>query len=222
MRIKICCIGSVEEARLAIHYGAQAIGLVSQMPSGAGVISDERIREIARSLPPAIGSFLLTSRQDPDAIIAQQRSARVNTLQLVDRMTVKHLGRLREQLPGIAIVQVVHVTGPDALDEAARVAPLVDAILLDSGNPNLPVKQLGGTGRVHNWDLSAKIVRSVSCPVFLAGGLRPANVAGAISRVQPFAVDVCSGLRPQGYLDEPLLKEFMHTVQGLADDSNSP
>ncbi|MCH7939362.1 MAG: phosphoribosylanthranilate isomerase [Candidatus Marinimicrobia bacterium] len=216
MRVKICCIGSVEEARLAIHYGAHAIGLVSHMPSGAGVIPDERIREIARSLPPAIGSFLLTSRQDPDAIIAQQRSARVNTLQLVDRMTVDHLRTLREQLPGVSLVQVVHVTGPEALDEAARVAPLVDAILLDSGNPNLPVKQLGGTGRVHNWDLSAQIVRSVSCPVFLAGGLRPDNVAQAISRVQPFAVDVCSGLRPQGYLDERLLVEFMYTVRRMA------
>ncbi len=220
-RVKICCIGSVEEAHLAIHYGAHAIGLVSQMPSGAGVIPDDLIREIARSLPPTIGSFLLTSRQDPDAIIAQQRSTRVNTLQLVDRMTVNHLGRLREQLPGIAIVQVVHVTGPEALGEAARVAPVVDAILLDSGNPNLPVKQLGGTGRVHNWDLSAKIVRSVFCPVFLAGGLRPDNVAEAIARVQPFAVDVCSGLRPQGYLDERLLNEFMHTVQGMASDSNA-
>ena len=216
MRVKICCIGSVEEARLAIHYGAHAIGLVSHMPSGAGVIPDERIREIARSLPPAIGSFLLTSRQDPDAIIAQQRSARVNTLQLVDRMTVHHLRRLRAQLPGVSLVQVVHVTGPEALDEAARVAPLVDAILLDSGNPNLPVKQLGGTGRVHNWDLSAQIVRSVSCPVFLAGGLRPDNVGQAISRVQPFAVDVCSGLRPRGYLDERMLVEFMYTVRRMA------
>ena len=216
MRVKICCIGSVEEARLAIHYGAHAIGLVSHMPSGAGVIPDERIREIARSLPPAIGSFLLTSRQDPDAIIAQQRSARVNTLQLVDRMTVDHLRTLREQLPGVSLVQVVHVTGPEALDEAARVAPLVDAILLDSGNPNLPVKQLGGTGRVHNWDLSAQIVRSVTCPIFLAGGLRPDNVAQAIAQVQPFAVDVCSGLRPQGYLDERLLVEFMFTVRRMA------
>ena len=216
MRVKICCIGSVEEARLAIHYGAHAIGLVSHMPSGAGVIPDERIREIARSLPPAIGSFLLTSRQEPDAIIDQQRSARVNTLQLVDRMALDHLRTLREQLPGVSLVQVVHVTGPEALDEAARVAPLVDAILLDSGNPNLPVKQLGGTGRVHNWDLSAQIVRSVSCPVFLAGGLRPDNVAQAIARVQPFAVDVCSGLRPQGYLDERLLVEFMYTVRRMA------
>ena len=216
MRVKICCIDSVVEARLAIHYGAHAIGLVSHMPSGAGVIPDERIREIARSLPPAIGSFLLTSRQDPDAIIAQQRSARVNTLQLVDRMTVDHLRTLREQLPGVSLVQVVHVTGPEALDEAARVAPLVDAILLDSGNPNLPVKQLGGTGRVHNWDLSAQIVRSVTCPIFLAGGLRPDNVAQAIAQVQPFAVDVCSGLRPQGYLDERLLVEFMFTVRRMA------
>ncbi|MCH8837748.1 MAG: phosphoribosylanthranilate isomerase [Candidatus Marinimicrobia bacterium] len=216
MRVKICCIGSVEEARLAIHYGAHAIGLVSHMPSGAGVIPDERIREIARSLPPSIGSFLLTSRQDPDTIIAQQRSARVNTLQLVDRMALDHLRTLREQLPGVSLVQVVHVTGPEALDEATRVAPLVDAILLDSGNPNLPVKQLGGTGRVHNWDLSAQIVRSVSCPVFLAGGLRPDNLAQAIARVQPFAVDVCSGLRPQGYLDERLLVEFMYTVRRMA------
>jgi phosphoribosylanthranilate isomerase len=212
-RVKICCIGSVDEARLAIACGASALGLVSAMPSGPGVIPEERIAEIASSIPPGVASFLLTSATDAEAILAQQRRTRVNTLQLVDRVTDGAHLRLREALPGIALVQVIHVRGEEAVDEAVELAPLVDAILLDSGNQALQVKELGGTGRVHDWRLSKRIVESVSCPVLLAGGLRAENVEAAIREVGPYGVDVCSGVRTEGKLDEHKLRAFFGAVE---------
>ena len=211
-RVKVCCIGSLDEAWLAIRHGAAALGLVSAMPSGPGVIPEERIREIAAGVPPPIATFLLTSESDPARIVEQQRRCRANTLQLVDRMGAGAYARLREALPGIALVQVIHVAGPESVDEARRVAEEVDALLLDSGNQTLPVKELGGTGRVHDWRLSARIREAVDVPVFLAGGLTPANVAEAIRAVRPFGLDLCSGLRPRGTLDEGLLEAFMAAV----------
>ncbi len=211
-RTKICCISSVDEVWIAIRAGASAIGLVSAMPSGPGPISDETIAEIARVVPPGVATFLLTCATDVGTIIDQQRRAGTNTLQLVDRVEPGTHRALRDELPGIAIVQVVHVTGNESLDEARDVAPYVDAILLDSGNPALAVKELGGTGRVHDWRISRAIRDAVGVPLYLAGGLNPHNVADAIRAVEPFGVDVCSGLRRASALDERLARAFVDAV----------
>ena len=211
-RVKICCIGSVDEAALAIECGASALGLVSNMPSGPGVISDERIAGIAATVPPAIGTFLLTSRQRVADIIEQQRFCRANTIQLCDHLTVGTHRDLKEALPGISVVQVVHVTGPESIEEAARVAPNVDAILLDSGNQKLAVKELGGTGRTHDWALSRSIRERIGIPLFLAGGLTPDNVGRAIEEVGPFGLDLCSGVRTDGKLDATKLRRFFSAV----------
>ena len=212
VRVKICCIASVEEAWLAIRHGASALGLVSAMPSGPGPIADERIAEIAAVIPPGVASFLLTSKQSVEEIVAQQRRARVNTLQLVDRLERGTLAELRDALPGVAVVQVIHVAGEASIDEALEVAPHVNAILLDSGNPRLAVKELGGTGRTHDWSLSRRIRDAVGVPLFLAGGLTPDNVGRAIAQVRPYGVDVCSGLRTDGRLDEGKLSRFVERI----------
>jgi len=211
-RVKICCIGSVAEAQLAIRCGADALGLVSTMPSGPGPISEEAIAEIAASVPPPIATFLLTCLTDADAIIAQQRRCGTNTLQLVDAIPLEAYAKLRRALPGIDVVQVIHVLGEQSVREACEIAPHVDALLLDSGNPNLVIKEFGGTGRVHDWAFSRDIVARCGKPVFLAGGLRSANVRDAIDTVRPFAVDLCSGVRTDGQLDEVKLKTFFATL----------
>ncbi len=215
-RVKICCIGSVEEADLAVECGASALGLVSHMPSGPGVISDERIAEIAATVPPSIGTFLLTSRQRVADIIEQQRFCRTNTIQICDRLTVGTHGDLKNALPGISIVQVVHVTGPESVEEAAQVAPHVDAILLDSGNQKLAVKELGGTGRTHDWSLSRTIRERIGVPLFLAGGLTPENVGQAIEEVGPFGLDLCSSVRTDGKLDALKLRAFFSAVRAAS------
>lgn len=211
-RVKICCIASTEEAWMAIHHGASALGLVSEMPSGPGPIPEDLIKDIASIIPPAIASFLLTCKQNVDEIIEQQKRLGVNTIQICDRLEKGSHLRLRKALPGIAIVQAIHVTGPESLDEALNVARDVDAILLDSGNQSLAVKELGGTGRTHDWRISKQIREAIEIPLFLAGGLNSRNVAEAISEVEPFGVDVCSGLRTEGRLDRQKLSDFFDSV----------
>jgi len=212
-RVKICCIASIAEAWMAIEHGASAIGLVSAMPSGPGPIAEELITEIAAPVPPGVASFLLTCKQDAASIIDQQRRTRVNTIQICDRLVDGTYEDLRKALPGISLVQVIHVTGPEAVHEALAISSHVDAILLDSGNQSLKVKELGGTGRTHDWALSRAIRESVEVPVYLAGGLKPENVGEAIRAVRPFGVDVCSGLRTDGRLDESKLKSFFAALQ---------
>jgi phosphoribosylanthranilate isomerase len=184
------------------------------MPSGPGVVPDDRIAEIARTVPPSVASFLLTSRQDAAGIVEQQRRLRTTTIQIVDRLTVGTHRDLRAALPGIGLVQVIHVTGPASVDEALAVASEVDALLLDSGNPALAVKELGGTGRRHDWRLSREIRERAGVPLFLAGGLRAENVDEAIAEVAPFGLDVCSGVRTDGALDERKLERFFGAVSG--------
>jgi len=178
------------------------------MPSGPGVVDEDLIAQIIRTVPPPIATFLLTAQQSADAIIEQQHRCRPNTVQLVDAVAASELMRLRRALPGIALVQVIHVTGMEAIDEACAIAPHVDAILLDSGNQKLDIKQLGGTGRVHDWSISCAISERCGKPVFLAGGLNPDNVRAAIADVSPFGLDLCSGARTAGKLDEFKLRAF--------------
>lgn len=207
-RVKICCIKTRQEASLAVQYGASALGLVSAMPSGPGVIDEAAISEIAATVPPGIGTFLLTCERDAPAIVAQQRRCRTNTIQLCDYVTPEVHERLRYELPGTCIVQVIHVTGDESIDLARDAARSVNALLLDSGNPGLAVKELGGTGRVHNWEISRIICEQVSVPVFLAGGLNALNVVDAVSTVKPFGLDLCSGVRTDDRLDEAKLAAF--------------
>ena len=202
-------MASEDEVELAISAGAHALGFVSAMPSGPGPIDEDLIARLAARVPPPIATFLLTAANDADTIIAQQRHCGTNTLQLVDAVQPGTHERLRTELLGVRIVQVIHVRNEESIDEAVAVAPFVDAILLDSGNPTLKIKVLGGTGRLHNWSISRSIREAVNIPVFLAGGLKPNNVRAAIEAVHPFGIDVCSGLRSDGQLDPAKLYDFM-------------
>lgn len=212
IRIKICCIKSVEEARIAVSFGASAIGLVAKMPSGPGPISDNVIREIASTVPPPVATFLLTSETSVNEIIKHHQRTNTNTIQIVDSLTKGTYAQLKSALPCVKIVQVIHVIDENSVDEAIRISDSVDAILLDSGNPALKIKELGGTGRVHNWELSRQIRVNSKCPVFLAGGLKPENVRQAIETVRPYGVDVCSGVRTGGNLDIQKLENFIKEV----------
>ena len=212
MFVKVCCIADLDEARLAISAGASAIGLVSAMPSGPGPIPEARIAEIAAAVPASTETFLLTCLVEAEAIAAQHRRCGTTALQLVDHVPEPELRNLRELAPGAKLVQVIHVTGPESVDEALAAAPLVDTLLLDSGNPHLAVKELGGTGRVHDWAHSRVICEKAGIPVLLAGGLNPGNARAAFEQVRPAGLDVCSGLRPNGRLDAGMLREFFHAL----------
>ena len=211
-RIKVCCISSLEEARSAIAHGVDALGLVGEMPSGPGVIDDDLAREIARTTPPAVETFLLTSRLSGDEIADHVEYCGTTTVQIVQHIDIGEYQRIIERIPTIRRVQVIHVEDWSALDAIAKYEPFVHAFLLDSGRPNAEVAELGGTGRTHDWSISAEIAGRTERPVFLAGGLNPLNVRDAISSVSPFGLDLCSGVRTNNRLDLALLDDFTRKV----------
>jgi phosphoribosylanthranilate isomerase len=213
VRIKICCISSIDEAAMAVGAGADAIGLVGQMPSGPGVLDDDLVREIAASVPPAVGTFLLTQAADADAIADHVRRCATNTVQIVNHIAPSEYPKLIRLLPdSIRRVQVIHVEGREALDLIDGYSPYIHAFLLDSGRPTAAVQELGGTGRVHDWTISRQFVERSPRPVFLAGGLNSGNIQEAFGTVAPYGVDLCSSIRIDGKLSKSLLTEFVSAV----------
>lgn len=212
-RIKICCIASLDEARLAIAYGADAIGLVGPMPSGPGVIDEATIRAVAAATPPPTASVLLTSETTADAIADHVARTGASTVQIVTHIDPDEAARLAERGGPARRMQVIHVEDTGALDLIAVYAPHVHAFLLDSGRPSLAKPELGGTGRTHDWSVSAAFVRASPAPVFLAGGLGPHNAAEAIRTVRPYGLDLCTGVRTDGQLDAAKLAAFMTAVR---------
>lgn len=212
VHLKVCCIASPLELRQAIAAGASAVGLVGPMPSGPGVIPLDHIAKLATLVPASVESFLLSSQVTLEGIVAEHAVAGTTTLQLVDAVPHEVLRALRDARPGVRLVQVIHVAGAAAVEEALAAAPLVDALLLDSGNPQAAVKELGGTGRVHDWTLSRAIVRQSGRPVYLAGGMRPDNVRAAMDAVGPHGIDVCTGVRTNGALDPDKLAAMVQAL----------
>jgi len=219
-RLKVCCISSVEEAMTAISAGADALGLVAKMPGGPGVISDELIYDISRRVPPPVATFILTSETEAQEIVDHHKRTGTGVIQIVDHIKLSNYEKMRKKLIGVKLVQVVHIEGCESVDYALEAAKLADALLLDSGKPSCAQKILGGTGMKHDWALSRLIVAKSPVPVFLAGGINPDNVADAINQVRPFGIDLCSGVRTAGGLDEEKLKTLVARMK-TADMANA-
>ena len=203
------------EAWMAIDAGADVLGLVGHMPSGPGIITDDLAAEIAAQVPKHIETFLLSSETKASDIIAHHVRVNSTAIQIVDELTEGSYEEIRVALPAIKLVQVIHVLDQHSVIQAKAVAQHVDALLLDSGNPNLAVKELGGTGRTHNWQLSQQIVAAVDKPVYLAGGLSAVNVNTAINQVKPYGLDLCSSVRSNGDLDIAKLKAFIQATRAV-------
>lgn len=210
-RIKICCIANPGEAEMAAAAGADLIGMVGPMPTGPGVLSLRDCAEVTVLSPAWVTPVLLSSSEDCEGLVADIRNARVRAIQIVRHIAPKVHDDLRMRMPSVRRLQVIHVEGPEALDLIPVYGDRVDAFLLDSGK--VSADQLGGTGRVHDWSISAEFVRRSPVPVFLAGGLTPENAAEAIRQVGPFGLDICSGLRTDDKLDHAKLTAFMTAVR---------
>lgn len=212
-RVKVCCISSLSEAETAVALGADALGLVGDMPSGPGIISDELARDIAAAVPPPVATFLLTSRTRGDEIAEHVGHCGCSAVQVVQHIDPAEHEVIRARQPRVRRVQVIHVEDAGALELIADYAPYVDAFLLDSGRPTATTPELGGTGRTHDWAVSRDFVARAPRPVFLAGGLKPGNVGEAIASVRPYGLDLCSGVRREDRLDDDLLRAFMTGVR---------
>jgi len=215
-RIKICCIASDEEARMAIAAGTDALGFVGVWPPTPRAIPDTRIAEIAKQVPPPIETFVLTSETSAEAISAHVRETGTTGVQIVHPINPEESARLAMLERSVRRIQVIHVEGPEVLELIPAYAPHIDAFLLDSGRPNALAPVYGGTGEVHDWEISAAFVEASPRPVFLAGGLTADNVRAAIAQVQPIGVDLCSGVRTDGQLDPDKLAAFIAAVRNAS------
>lgn len=218
-RVKICCMTSPADVRAAAVAGADCIGVVGPMPSGPGPVDDDTARAVIAAAPPGVTPILLTQETEIQGLMRHVRATHATVVQLVRHVDPRLHADIREVLPWVKIVQVVHVEGEAAIELARGYALTADALLLDSGNPSPvhihdgAVETLGGTGRVHDWRLSRQIVSLVEKPVYLAGGVTQANVADAIAAVRPFGIDLCSGVRTLGKLDLRKLTGFFATLR---------
>ena len=184
------------------------------VPSSPRAIDDGTIAAIAALMPPPIATFLLTSDPTAKGIAERVQRAGASVAQILAHLSPVESEQLPKLLPATRRVQVIHVENAGAIDLIPQYAPHVHAFLLDSGRPTLPTPEYGGTGRTHDWSVSAEFVRRSPHPVFLAGGLSAGNVGEAIKRVRPFGVDVCTGARTEGRLDRKKLEAFVEAVRG--------
>jgi phosphoribosylanthranilate isomerase len=198
VRAKLCGIRSENDLRIALAAGADAIGFISGTTHfSEDALDAERAAELSRLAPPFVTRVLVTHLEEASAILELADRVGVDAIQVHGLVTTETVRDVRKHAAGRKIVKAVHVTGPEAVDAARRIASDCDAVLLDSRTAD----RLGGTGRTHDWSVSATIAETLhdlGCPVILAGGLRPDNVADAIDRVRPFAVDVNSGVETAG------------------------
>jgi phosphoribosylanthranilate isomerase len=207
MRVKICGIRRVEDALAAVAAGADAVGCLVALDHPAPDEIDPAVaRTIFEALPPFVARVLVTHRTGLADVTALMRETCATVAQLHGEFPTVAIPALREALRYATIVKTVHVTGEESIAAAAAASRAADAILLDTKARGL----IGGTGTTHDWSISARVVATSAKPVILAGGLTPENVAEAIARVRPFAVDVNSGTRgADGFKDHVRIAAFI-------------
>jgi phosphoribosylanthranilate isomerase len=208
-RVKICGIRSLADMQIAVQHGADAIGvLVGQLHSSSDFIPPELAAEICQRTPPFVTTVLVTHIEDPDLVLALAKAVPTSAVQLHSDISATLLRDLRSELAPRKLIAKVSVENATAIERARELDQQVDAIVLDSVNRT--TGQVGGTGITHDWSISAQIVKAISTPVILAGGLTPANVRDAIHQVRPWAVDVNSGVRNSaGSKDSDLVRAFI-------------
>ncbi len=194
MRAKICGIRSEGDLRIALAVGADAIGFISGITHfSEDALDAGHAAALSRLASPFATRVLVTHLEDAAAIVDLADRVGVDAIQIHGLVTIDTVREVGKIAASRKIIKAVHVTGPDTVDTAREAAANCDAVLLDSRTAN----RLGGTGRTHDWSVSASVVtalRELGCPVILAGGLGPDNVADAIAQVRPFAVDANSGI----------------------------
>ena len=207
IKAKICGLTRKEDALFAAYNGADAIGVVNVRESKRYVkLSDAR--EIFRAMPPFVSRVLVASPTRVCEVREIERSG-ADFLQLHSVEDIMLIKEIRESTR-MRLIKQLPVTGKESIEQAEVFSNLVDAILLDSKTKDC----MGGTGVVHDWDISREIVARIKKPVILAGGLNPGNVLDAIEKVQPYAVDVASGVETTpGIKDKTKIEEFIRKVR---------
>lgn len=206
-RVKICGITREPDRECAVRAGADAVGFITDVPvETPREIPPERAGDLVSGVPPFVTSVLVTMPGTPAEAVELSERTGADAIQVHGTLTPEEVETLGERvdIPVIAAVDGGE-TAIEAYAEAAS-ALLVDSTGEDGG---------GGTGRTHDWDRSRELREEISTPLILAGGLTPENVAGAVERVDPFAVDTASGVeRTGGQKDPEAVERFVRRAEG--------
>lgn len=213
-RVQVAGVSSLEEATFLVDHGVDALGFTLRLPSGVhDGLTEDLARRLIAALPPFVARVLITYIDNPGEAIDLCRFLGVDVLQLHGPFPEREIDRIRVALPHLKVLRAVHVVDATAIDEAQRVARRVDALILDTYDPQ--TGRHGATGKVHDWQLSRQIVASVARPVILAGGLTAENVRQAIATVRPWAVDVHTGVEDaDGTRNFTRMRRFLAAVKG--------
>jgi phosphoribosylanthranilate isomerase len=212
VRVKVCGITTEADAWAAIELGVDALGfLVGLLHESEDALSAHDAGKIVAGLPPFIGTTLVTHRADPADVLDLLGHVRPQVVQLHGAYPPGRIPTLRDAFPATRVIKTVHVDGEASIAAAVEAARYADGVLLDSRTPT----RIGGTGLTHDWSSSRRIRDTLApTPVILAGGLTPDNVADAIERVQPYAVDVNSGVSlRRGKKSPPLIAAFVRAAR---------
>lgn len=211
VRVKICGNRTIEEAKMAVEAGADAVGfLVGIRHDSDDSLAPETARDIVKHIPPFISTVVVTHLVTAKEVVDLCDRILPTTVQLHDDIVPRQIAEIRMVRPHLKLIKAIHVVGDQAMNEAKTFSPYVDAILLDSRTND----RIGGTGRIHDWDISERIVAADLKPVILAGGLTPNNISEAIAKVKPYGVDVHSGVEDEdGNRDVQKLKEFIRNAK---------
>ncbi|MCX8072796.1 MAG: phosphoribosylanthranilate isomerase [Candidatus Binatia bacterium] len=213
VRIQVAGVSSLEEALFLERLGVDALGFTVRLPEGIhDDLTEAKARSIVQALPPFVATVAITYVRDGRSAIELARYLGVTALQLHGDFPAPELEMVRVALPHLKIIRAVSVTGPEAITVARSWERRVDALILDTYDP--ATGRRGATGKTHDWNVSAEIVRSVRLPVILAGGLTAENVGAAIRQVQPWAVDTHTGVEDAfGRRDFRRMEEFVAAVR---------
>ena len=227
-RIKICGLVHREDISASIDAGADALGfLLGRTHRAEDSLTLPEAVDLIQAVPGHIWSVLVTHLTDPSTIIDYCRRTKCRALQIQEDINISDLARIRTALPGLSVIKAILMDSREAeklYSQAAELAPYVDAFVCDS--VDRPVDRIGGTGRIHDWSFSRKLVGRLESPVLLAGGLNARNVREAVLMVCPWGVDVNSGVEisprsVSGRKDERKLHLFVTGARkalGLSDE----
>jgi len=212
VRVKICGITREEDLAVAVAAGADAVGFLVGVPSSPRNLTLERAERLLRQVPIFVDSVVVMAPQNINGLVEICEGLKPTAIQIHGKKNFD-ASEIRERIKDTRLIKTVYVT-KDALKETViEDLKTFDAVLLDS----FTKVQYGGTGRVHDWTLSRQIKEAVApLPVILAGGLKPENVKEAILTVQPYAVDVASGveLRP-AVKDHEKIRAFVENAKEI-------
>ena len=209
VRVKICGIKRMEDAFSAIRWGADALGfLVGQRHTSGDFIEAALAREIILRLPPFVSKVLVTHLLRAEEVLKLVDETCVDTVQLHGEIQPDQVREIRQRRAHLRILKSFHIVDEASVEYGLPYYAHVDAFVLDSLNAE--TGEIGGTGLVHDWAISRRVVSRYPIPIILAGGLNPENIREAIERVKPYGIDVNSGVKgASGFKDHAKVHAFI-------------